>query len=408
MMNGMKKVVLLTSATVSTLALVGCGVSPNGLNFAGQRNGNMMANAVPGEVIVKFSDARSRQSVLQKMGLKAVSKIERIEAVVVKCANPVATIADLRKDPTVAYAEPNYIARIIGGRSATPNLGFALMNGDELLGKLWGMEKTEAAKAWAVTTGSADVKVGVVDTGIDYKHADFGSRVAKGKDFVNNDDDAFDDHYHGTHCAGSVGAGINNGGVVGVAPNVSMVAVKVLSKSGSGSYAGVANGIIYAGDQGCQIISMSLGGPQSSAVIDDAVKNAMSKGSLVVAAMGNDNSERPSYPAAAPGVMAVGATTSGDVRSSFSNFGKHISVGAPGSDILSTVPGGGYKSLSGTSMACPHTAGLAALVKSANPSFTAAQLKERIEKTADDLGDKGFDKYFGHGRINVGRAITQQ
>ncbi|MEB3195835.1 MAG: S8 family peptidase [Candidatus Sericytochromatia bacterium] len=404
----MKQVVLMTSATVTTLALVGCGVSPNGLNLANTRSGDMMAQAVPGEVVVKFRDARGRQSVLQKMGLKAVSKVERIEAVVVKTANAAQTISALKADPNVAYAEPNYIARIIDNGNLAPRMGFGVKADDELLGKLWGMEKIAAAKAWAVTTGSPEVKVGVVDTGIDHKHVDFGGRVAKGKDFVNNDDDAFDDHYHGTHCAGSVGAGLGNGGVVGVAPAVSMVAVKVLSKSGSGSYAGVANGIIYAADQGCQVISMSLGGPQSSAVIDEAVKHAINKGSLVVAAMGNNNSERPSYPAAAPGVMAVGATTSGDVRSSFSNFGKHISVGAPGSDILSTVPGGGYRTLSGTSMACPHTAGLAALVKSANPSFTAAQIRERIEKTADDLGDKGFDKYFGHGRINVGRAITQQ
>lgn len=407
MKNGKKQFALLTSASVITLALVGCGAAPSALNMAGARGGNFSAQAVPGEVVVKFKDARSRQSLLQKMGLRTVAKVNRLGAVVVKASNPARAIAELKRDANVLYAEPNYIAKAIGLASAAPRMGFGVRSEDELLGKLWGMTKIEAAKAWAVTTGSPDVKVAVVDTGIDYNHPDFGGRVAKGFDFINNDDDAMDDHYHGTHCAGSVGAGINNGGVVGVAPNVSMLAVKVLSRSGSGSYAGVANGIIYAADQGSQIISMSLGGPAGSAVIEDAVKHAISKGSLVVAAMGNDNSERPSYPASAPGVMAVGATTSADKRSSFSNFGKHISVGAPGSDILSTMPGGKFRSLSGTSMACPHTAGLAGLVKSANPGFTAAQIQAHIEKSADDLGDKGFDKYYGHGRINAGRALAQ-
>ena len=150
---------------------------------------------------------------------------------------------------------------------------------------------------------------------------------------------------------------------------------------------------------------MSLGGPSSSAVIDDAVKHAIDKGTLVVAAMGNNGSEGPSYPAAAPGVMAIGSTTIEDKRSSFSNFGKHISVGAPGSDVLSTTPGGKYKTLSGTSMATPHAAGLAGLVKSRFPEYTAQQIRAAIEASADDLGDVGFDKYYGAGRISAVKAI---
>jgi thermitase len=185
-----------------------------------------------------------------------------------------------------------------------------------------------------------------------------------------------------------------------------LLAVKVLSNEGSGSYDGVANGIIFAADQGAHVISMSLGGPAGSKVIEEAVQYAQGKGSLVVAAMGNENTESPSYPASAPGVMAVGATTKADQRSSFSNFGKHISVSAPGSDILSTVPGGKLDTFSGTSMATPHVAGLAALVKSKFPQANAAEIRSRIEKSADDLGDAGFDKRFGHGRINARKAIA--
>lgn len=393
--------VVLMSAVASSIAA--CGTQPAMRGVGMNANANLAAASVQGELVVRFKTEAGKQNLLQSLGLRTVQRVERIDALVVKAADTASALAKLKADPRVAYAEPNYIAKAYQA-AQVPNLGFRA--DDELLPKLWGMTKIQAAEAWKTTTGN-NVKVAVVDTGIDYKHSDFsGNRVEKGRDFVNNDDDAMDDQGHGTHCAGTIGAGMGNGGVVGVAPNVKLVAVKVLSASGSGSYAGVANGIVYAADSGAQIISMSLGGPGGGQVLTDAVNYAISKGCLVVAAMGNDNSERPSYPAVLPGVMAVGSTTSADVRSSFSNFGKHISVSAPGSDILSTVPGGSWKSFSGTSMATPHTAGLAALVKSAFPALNAAGIQAKIEASADDLGDAGFDKFFGHGRINAAKAVA--
>ena len=394
MKNGMKQFVLLTSATAMALTMVGCGTNMPG-NFAAERTANFAAQAKPGEIIVKFRSNAGRQALLQKLGLRTVKKVNRLDAIVVQGKNVKAALAELNNDRAVEYAEPNFVAKAFQVQQPMP----AIFDND-LLPKLWGLNKIEAPAAWALTKGGEKVTVAVVDTGIDYRHSEFGNRVAKGRDFINNDDDAMDDHYHGTHCAGSVG-----GARTGVAPNVNMIAVKVLSRSGSGSYDGVANGIIYAADQGAEVISMSLGGPAGSKVIEDAVNYAISKGSLVVAAMGNDNSERPSYPASAPGVMAVGSTTVNDTRSSFSNYGKHISVSAPGSDIYSTVPGGGYKNLSGTSMATPHVAGLVALVKSQFPSLNAAGLQKKVEAAADDHGDAGFDKYFGHGRINALKAV---
>ena len=402
----MKKIVLLTSATIALATTVGCGTTPTG-TFAGSRDGAMAAQSKPGELVVRFKNAQSRQAMLQSLGLKTVAKVNRLDALVVKGADTKTALAKLKADSNVLYAEPNYVAKAIGTASQAPSFGFRAKGEDELLGKLWGMKAIQAQEAWAVTTGSRDVKVAVVDTGIDYNHPDLAGRVEKGFDFINNDEDAMDDQMHGTHCAGTVAAGIGNGGVVGVAPNVSLLAVKVLSASGSGDYAGVANGITYAADHGAQIISMSLGGGSTAQVLEDAVAYAQSKGVLVVAAMGNNNSERPSYPAACAGVMAVGSTTVAEKRSSFSNFGKHISVGAPGTDILSTLMGGGYKSISGTSMATPHVAGLAALVKSAFPEANAAELRSRIEKASDDLGAAGFDKEFGHGRINAFKAVSK-
>jgi thermitase len=403
----LKKIVLLTSATVALATMVGCGTTPTA-NFAGNQTGAFAAQAKAGELVVRFKSAQGRQALLQNLGLKTVGKVNRLDAVVVKGGDKT-TLAKLQADSNVLYAEPNYVAKAITAENFAPTFGtFAGTRAeDELLAKLWGMTKIQASEAWKISTGDRKVKVAVVDTGIDYNHPDLAGRVDKGYDFINNDNDAMDDQMHGTHCAGTVAAGIGNGGVVGVAPNVSLVAIKVLSKSGSGDYAGVANGIIFAADSGAEVISMSLGGGSTAKVLEDAVKYAQSKGALIVAAMGNDNSERPGYPASLPGVLAVGATTSADIRSSFSTYGKHISVGAPGSDILSTLMGGGYKSISGTSMATPHVAGLAALVKSVFPNADAAELRSRIEKGADDLGDKGFDKYFGHGRINALKSLTK-
>ncbi len=405
MANGINKSLLASSAALTVLVATGCG--SQSYNVTGVGSGVLAAQAAPGEAVVKFKNAAARQSLLQKMGLRTISKVGALDAVVVKCSDVKATVKGLQADPNVLYAEPNYIAKAVtGGQSPMLSLGLRAQS-DELLGELWGMAKIKAPEAWAIADGSR-VKVAVVDTGIDYNHPDFGGRVAKGYDFINNDADAMDDQSHGTHCAGTVGAGLGNGGVVGVAPNVELLAVKVLAANGSGSYSGVAAGITYAADQGSPIISMSLGGPAGSKVIEDAVKYAIGKGSLVVAAMGNDNSERPSYPASAPGVMAVGATTIKDERSSFSNFGKHISVSAPGTNIMSTMPNGKFRALSGTSMATPHVAGLAAMVKSKFPEMNADQIRKQIEATADDLGTAGFDKNFGAGRINALAAVQSK
>lgn len=392
-------------ALMAATLLAGCG--QHALGPAAPKAGRgLTAQARPGEVVVKFKGAQARQAVLQRLGLKAVARVNRLEAVVVKAPNAAEAIAALKQDPNVLYAEPNYVMKAIAA-PATPGLAFVVRGGDDLLPKLWGMAMIGAEAAWARSTGKG-AKIAIVDTGIDYKHPDLKDRVVdKGKDFSGDNPDAFDDHYHGSHCAGSAAASRGNGGVVGVAPEASLIAVKVLSAEGSGSYAGVASGIVYAADAGAHVISMSLGGPSTSAVIDEAVKYAQDKGALMVAAMGNDGSMQPSYPAACKGVLAVGATSPEDTLPNFTNCGDHISVTAPGVEILSTVPGGGHDTLDGTSMATPHVAGLAALLKAAHPSWGAKQIRDRIEKSATDKGIAGFDPYFGHGRIHAGNALAR-
>ena len=392
------------------LLLAGCGraatpMAPSGV----ARATTVAASAVPNQLIVKFRTDRGRQALLQELGprygLKAIKRIARVDALVCACTDHQGALAALAKHPDVLYAEPNWRARATGMAGGRGMQAPVIGAGDELLKDLWGMAKINAAAGWA-RGGGKGATVAVVDTGVDYRHPDLAGRVDKGRDFANDDDDAMDDQGHGTHVAGTIGAGLGNGGVVGVAPNVSIVAVKVLGGDGSGSYEGVASGIVYAADRGVDVISMSLGGPAGAKVIEDAVKYAQDKGVLVVAAMGNENTASPSYPAAVPGVLAVGATTSADKRSSFSNFGKHIAVAAPGSDILSSVPGGKYDTYSGTSMATPHVSGLAAVVKAAYPQLDAGGLRARIEKGTVDLGAGGFDPYFGHGRIDVARTLA--
>jgi subtilisin family serine protease len=202
-----------------------------------------------------------------------------------------------------------------------------------------------------------------------------------------------------------------------MAPRCKIMPVKVLNREGKGDTGDIVAGLLYAVNNGAKIVNMSLGGTGGSRALMDAINYALSKDVVVVAAMGNEGANAQEYPAGYPGVIAVGATDSSDEIASFSNFGSWISVAAPGEDILSTLPmrsvyvtetegkDTGYDVMDGTSMAAPYVAGLAALVRSQNPRMTAAQVKVRIEKSADDLGDPGFDEQFGHGRINAARAI---
>ncbi len=385
---------------VALTLLAGCGIAPS-LTPAPSAAARATA-VVPGQIVVKLRNTYALPAWASSAGLRVDRAIPGLSAVVVRAADTKSAIARLERDPGVVYAEPNYLMRKIDTPKA-PSLG--VLAGDELLDQLWGMQKIGANQVLASLPGDRKVTVAVIDSGVDYSHPDLAGRTSKGNDFVNFDQDAMDDDGHGTHCAGTIAGGLGDGGVVGVAPGVSILPVKVLDANGSGSFANVASGIVYAADQGAPILSMSLGAGRSSKVLDDAVAYALGKGALIVAAAGNDGSEEPSYPAVMPGVMAVSATMKNDKLALFSNIGKHISVAAPGTDILSTFPGGKYESLDGTSMACPHVAGLAALVKSKNPGFTAKQIRSKIESAAFDLGPKGFDPTFGFGRIDAVKAI---
>lgn len=304
---------------------------------------------------------------------------------------------------------------------------------DPDLASAWGIQKVSADKAWAKARGSKDIIVAVIDTGVDYNHPDLafnmwrnpnakqiaatgidpsGSDVTGdvvGYDFANNDALPFDDNMHGTHCAGAIGAvGGDGKGISGVSQRVSIMAVKFLTGQGSGTTADAIKGIDYAVSRGAKILSNSWGGPGDSGnnALKDAIVRAEKAGVLFVAAAGNDSSDndrKPTYPAAfdVPNMVTVAATSETDGMAFFSNYGaKSVHIGAPGTNIYSTVPGGKYSKLSGTSMACPHVAGAAALLWAHYPKATYKEIKERLVRFGDPLSVlKG--KTISGNRLNV-------
>ena len=210
-----------------------------------------------------------------------------------------------------------------------------------------------------------------------------------------------DGHGHGTHVAGIVAARNNTIGVVGVAPEATLWAVKVLSDAGSGYTSDIIQGLDWCAAHGIKVASMSLGGG-GTASLQAACDRAFSQGVVLVAAAGN-SAGPVMYPAAYSSVIAVSASDSRDLRASFSNYGPQIALAAPGVSIYSTYKGGAYATMSGTSMACPHVAGAAALAWASG--LTSAQaVRDRLTTTAEDLGPKGFDTSFGYGLVDAQRA----
>lgn len=360
------------------------------------------------------------------------------------------TLQVLNAQPEVQYAEPNYLyfTQVMPSNPVSPS-------NDPLLSQLWGIQNVgqadssgQAGKAgadinvvptWATgLTGSKNIKVAVIDTGVDYTHPDLKDNmwINAGEvagDGIDNDQNGFiddvygwnfvdgttrandpmDDHYHGTHCAGTIGAMANNGaGVVGVAWNVTMLPIKFLSAQGSGSLAGAVQSIQYATKQKVDVMSNSWGGGPFTQSLYDVIKEATDQGIVFVAAAGNDSSDndaRPSYPATydLPGIISVGASDNRDQLAGFSNWGRAtVDVLAPGVKILSTVPAahGSYKVLSGTSMATPHVSGMVALMLTQNRSMSPVAVKDRLIQSSNQLRSLS-KKSVSKGRVNLGNAI---
>lgn len=319
----------------------------------------------------------------------------------------IALVVDVPSGAVFALKKQIYEAQMIRYVESNAKVQAQFVPNDEGWNLQWSPKKIEADCAWNSTIGSGSILVAVVDTGVDYTHPDLAANyVPLGYNWVNNNNDPLDDNGHGTHCAGIIAAILNNTvGIAGLA-QVHVMAEKVLNADGMGIEDTVATGIIHAAEKGADIISMSLGTYSPLSLIDDAISYAYAQGVLLIAAAGNENSNSKLFPAAYDEVVAVAATDENDSRAWFSNWGKWIEVSAPGVNIYSTIPGG-YAFHSGTSMACPHVSGVAALIWSQFPNATRDWVRAQLRVSADDLGEEGFDKYYGYGRINARKAVEQ-
>jgi thermitase len=388
------------------------------------------ADFVPGRVIVKYASgvsATQRASAERSAGAGVLVETLLDGARVVKVTGSVtAAAAALNRSAAVAYAEPDYVLRAL----ATPN--------DPRYPELYGLNNTgqtggtpdadiDAPEGWDAaglgafpSTGGA--KVGIVDTGILSTHEDLAGKLAncaqsRGTVILAGsiqEGSCADDNGHGTHVSGTITANANNGkGVTGVAFNSPLAMCRALGGPlGSGSTSDVANCIRWAHDKGAKVISMSLGGGAST-TLQSAVQYAWAGGgaggTVLVAAAGNDGDATLEYPAAYAEVVSVAATDNRDARASFSNANSDVEVAAPGVNVLSTYDSSNssYTTLSGTSMATPHAAGVTAVIWDRFPTATAATIRGKLDAAVDDLGAAGRDANFGFGRVNLQKAATQ-
>lgn len=363
-------------------------------SVGGAGNDQITGEHVEGQVIVQFKDstpAAERARIMAAHGLTQVDQIFGTETLVLegRGKSAAALVKALANNPNVEYAEPNYIAKV----DWVPN--------DTSWSQQWGPQKVSAPAAWDYTRGSSSVVIAVVDTGVDLNHPDLSGKILAGYNFVSNNTNAQDDNGHGTHVAGIAAAVTNNSrGIAGMCPNCSILPVKVLSSSGSGTYAAIASGIRWAADR-AQVINLSLGGTSGSTALSDAVNYANSKGRTLACAAGNSNTSAASYPAYYAPCIAVASTDSGDYKSSFSNYGSWVDTSAPGSNIYATYWNDTYKSLNGTSMAAPHVAGLAGLLWS--QGRTQSDIRTRLTSSTytDPVNSTNIPR-----RINAYKAVA--
>lgn len=270
-----------------------------------------------------------------------------------------------------------------------------------------GVKQVKAPAAWSTSKGKG-IRVAVLDTGIDFNHPDLKSNYVDGVSFVKGAPKPMDDQGHGTHCAGTIAAAMNGVGVIGVAPEASLYAVKVLDNNASGLFSWSIAGIDWCIQNNMHIVSMSLGSESVPTAVELICNAAWSKGLLIVAGAGNEDGNpvppqqsSVDYPAKYKNVIAVSSVDSNDVIAPNSGRGPEVDLCAPGVEILSTIPGGKYAKMSGTSVACPHVSGVAALAWGARPSSDNEQIWNLIASTADDLGIPGPDSKYGYGRVDA-------
>ncbi len=348
----------------------------------------------------------AREALVRKFGGVKIKNLKSIEGQAVLL--PVKAIKALEREGGVLRVDDDVVVEAVdrvgaSGRSA-PAQPFQTVP--------WGINALNAPSVWPLTIG-ATVKVGVIDTGIDFSHPDLSLNIKGGYNAIDFTKSANDDNGHGTHVAGTVAASNNSIGVVGVAPAANLYAIKVLDRRGSGYLSDVIEGLDWAVMNGMQVVNMSLGSSSDVQSLHDAVIRTRAAGVAQVAAAGNSGGA-VIYPAAYPEVIAVSAVDNTSTTTSWSSRGPAVDLAAPGASIFSTYKGQTYKTLSGTSMATPHVTGAAALLLTMpakcdldlNGACDPSEVQQRLESTARDLGVVGKDDFYGSGLVDAAAALT--
>jgi flagellar hook assembly protein FlgD len=349
------------------------------------------------ELIIKFKASVSvleKEKILNTFNVKEISNLNMggFSLVSVPKDTDLKELANvLLTNTQIEFVEPNYEVK----STYVPNdPGFSMQ---------WHLNKIQSPKAWDTTRGATNISVAVIDGGVQTNHPDLTGKIINpynavtgGTTFISDD--------HATHVAGIIAATMNQVGVAGIAPNVKIMPINVFSGEAA-STSDVVKGIYYAANNQADVINMSLGSGYYSYAEEAAVNYAKSKGSIIIAAAGNDDTDEPMYPAALPSVIGVSATDNNDLITWFSNYGSYIDFSAPGESIYSTITGSSYQSMSGTSMASPVVSGVAALILSKNPLLTPAQVEDIMKRSSVDLGNLGWDNYYGYGRVDAYEAL---
>ena len=382
-----------------------------------------------GEVLIRYKPGlrAQAQSAISAAGATVVRDIDQIRARRVKLP-PGMSVEDaierFKKNPNVEYVGPNHVVSVC----LEPNDDI-YNNGLLGLGVFlqWGLYSIDypdadidAPQAWDITTGSSDLVIAVIDTGIDTDHEDLWEKIVPGQNVIAGAPDPNnyeDDHGHGSFVAGIAAAMTDNGiGIAGTSWGTMIMPIKAIAASGYGAEDDAAAGIVWAADHGAKIINMSFAG-EDAPLEQAAVEYAWSLGCVLVAASGNEDTSVPMYPAAYDEVLVVGATnelkqrcTAADWFTGGSNYGDHLDVMAPGNNIVSTSNGmglwGDYSLESGTSAAAPFVSGTAALVWSEHSDWTNAEVVEQIKMTCDDISPSGWDQYTGWGLVSAYHALV--
>ncbi len=374
------------------------------LLLAGIAAALLPGSALAGErLVVGFAPGVSEAGqveALARAGQRSRSRVRRagtplpsvLAAATVEVSGDAGALArELASRDDIAFVERDHVARV----TWTPN--------DPRLSQQWALGAIRAQQAWGTSVADGTT-IAVIDTGVDYTHPDLIDKVDLGRDYVDGNNDPRDENGHGTHVAGTAAAATDNGiGIAGVAPGARILAIRALDANGSGYYSWIASAIIEAADARAEVINLSLGGSQDSRLLERAVHYAQLRGSVLTCAAGNEGASNLGYPARYGACLAIGATTQQGQVAGFSNRGPGLFLTAPGAGILATVPGTGYGTMSGTSMAAPVVAGVAALLRA--QGLDGRQVEATLRRTARDRGPAGYDTTWGHGMVDAHAAV---